>query len=238
MMAKELWPGRGAVGQFLNIGQAAPTERALVVGVVRHLQLRSFIDDLRPQIFVSYRTWQRSPMAYVLRSDRTPGDLLADVRAAVASVDPLQPIYDARLLDSYVEDARSVLRFTMRLATTFAICALLLTCIGVYGVLSFAVASRRREFGVRRALGATTRRVMQDVAAEGLRLTLGGCALGVAGALVAGQLLQSQLYMVRPNDPIVYGGALVAVILGALVACWVPGRRATTISPMDALRIS
>jgi putative ABC transport system permease protein len=236
MMANQLWPGRSAVGQFLNIGQAAPTGRALVVGVVRHLQLRSFIDDVRPQIFISYRTWQRSPMAYVLRSDRKPADLLTNVRAAVASVDPLQPIYDVRLLDAYVEDARAVLRFTMRLAAAFAVCALLLTSIGVYGVLSFAVASRRREFGVRRALGATTRRVMQDVAGEGLRLTLGGCALGVAGALVAGRLLQSQLYVVRPNDPIVYTASLILIVLGAVVACWVPGRRATTISPMDALR--
>jgi hypothetical protein len=92
MMANQLWPGRSAVGQFLNIGQAAPTGRALVVGVVRHLQLRSFIDDVRPQIFISYRTWQRSPMAYVLRSDRKAADLLPDVRAAVASVDPLQPM--------------------------------------------------------------------------------------------------------------------------------------------------
>ena len=236
MMANQLWPGRSAVGQLVNIGQAAPTGRAIVVGVVRHLQLRSFIDDVRPQIFISYRTWQRSPMAYVLRSDRKPADLLPDVRAAVASVDPLQPIYDVRLLDTYVEDARSVLRFTMRLAAAFAVCALLLTCIGVYGVLSFAVASRRREFGVRRALGATTRRVMQDVASEGLRLTLCGCALGLAGALVAGRLLQSQLYVVRPNDPIVYAASFILIVLGAVVACWVPGRRATTISPMDALR--
>jgi putative ABC transport system permease protein len=177
-------------------------------------------------------------MAYVLQSDRKPADLLVDVRAAVASFDPRQPIYDIRMLDTYVENARSVRRFTMRLAASFAVSALLLTCIGVYGVLSFAVASRRREFGVRRALGATTLRVMKDVAGEGLRLTLAGCALGLAGAIFGGRLLQSQLYVVRPSDPFVYAASLVLIVLGAAVACWIPGRRATMISPMDALRVN
>jgi predicted permease len=238
VMAGQLWPGRSAVGQRLWVGQAAPTGRATVVGVVRHLRLRSLIDDLRPQIFMSYRVWQRIPMAYVLRSNRTPADLLADVRAAVASLDPLQPIFDVRLLDTYVEGARSVRRFTMRLAAAFAMSALLLTCIGVYGVLSFAVASRRREFGVRRALGATTLRVMKDVAGEGLRLTLVGCALGLAGAVVSARLLNSQLYVVRPSDPIVYAASLGLIVLGAVIACWIPGRRATTISPIEALRVN
>src|SRR5882672_1147021 len=107
----------------------------------------------------------------------------------------------------------------MQLAATFAICALLLTCVGVYGVLSFAMASRRREFGVRRALGAATLRVMKDVAGEGLRLTLVGCSLGLAGGVVGARLLQSQLYVVRPSDPIVYAAAVGLIFLGAAVAC-------------------
>jgi len=142
-----------------------------------------------------------------------------------------------RSLDAYVEGARSVRRFTMRLAAAFAVCALLLTCIGVYGVLSYAVASRRREFGVRRALGASTLHVMREVASEGLRLTLAGSAAGLLGGVAAARLLQSELYVVRPSDPMTYGVSLVLIVCGAAVACWIPGWRATAISPMDAIRV-
>src|SRR5207244_1794282 len=107
------------------------------------------------------------------------------------------------------------------------VCALLLTSIGVYGVLSYAVTSRRREFGVRRALGASTLHVMREVAGEGLRLTLIGCAAGLLGAFGAARLLHSQLYVVRPSDPIAYLVSVTLIVCGAAVACWIPGWRAT-----------
>jgi putative ABC transport system permease protein len=237
MLAQRLWPGRRAVGQQLRLGQASPDGRATVVGVVRHLRLRSLVDDVAPQIFISYRVWQRSPMAYVVRTDRDPSALASGVRAAVAAFDPQLPIFDLRAMDSYVEGARSIRRFTMLLAAAFAASALVLTCIGVYGVLAYAVSSRRHELGVRRALGASTAQVMREVVREGLGLTLAGCAAGLAGAALAARLLQSQLYAVRPRDPITYGVSLALILIGTAGACWIPGRRATTVSPMDALRV-
>ena len=103
MLARRLWPGRSALGQQFLLGQAAPERRVSVVGVVRHLRLRSLVEDLTPQIFVPYRLWQRSPMAYVVGTDRDPSALAADVRAAVAAVDPRLPIYDVRPMETYVE---------------------------------------------------------------------------------------------------------------------------------------
>jgi predicted lysophospholipase L1 biosynthesis ABC-type transport system permease subunit len=236
LLARRLWPGRSAVGERILLGQAAPDRPATVVGVVRHVRLRSLLDDDTPQIFVSFRQLQRSPMAYVVRTSGDPSSMAAPIRAAVAEFDPRLPIYDMRSLDSYVGGAQSILRFTMQLAALFAAAALALTCIGVYGVLAYAVASRVPEFGLRRALGAETARVMWDIAREGLLFVLAGCAVGLVGAMFASRLLQSQLQTVRSNDPIAYGVSVLLILVGTAVASWIPGRRATSISPLEALR--
>ena len=235
LLAQHLWPGRSAVGQHLYIGQATPDERATVVGVVQHLRLRSLVEDLSPQIFIPYRSWQRSPMAYVVGTDRDPSTIAGDVRAAVAALDPHLPIYDVRPMASYVAGARSVRRFTVLLAAVFAVSALALTSIGIYGVLAYSVAVRRHEFGVRRALGADTAQVMRDVLREGLGLAAAGLVAGLAGAAVAASLLQSQLYGVDARDPVTYGAALTLILGSAILACWIPARRAAATSPLDAM---
>ena len=124
----------------------------------------------------------------------------------------------------------------MLLAAAFAATALFLTCVGLYGVLAYAVAHRRHEFGVRRALGADAGQVMREVLREGLGFALTGCAGGILGAVVVAQLLQSQLYAVHPRDPITYVAATSLILGSTILACWFPAHRATTISPMDALR--
>jgi ABC-type antimicrobial peptide transport system permease subunit len=236
MLARRLWPGRSAVGQQFLLGQASPDQRVSVVGIVRHLRLRSLVEDLTPQVFIPYRLWQRSPMAYIVRTNRDPSSLAAEARAAVAALDPRLPIYDVRPMTTYVEAARSIRRFTMLLAAIFAVSALALTSVGVYGVLAYAVANRRHEFGVRTALGAEAARVRRDVLREGLRFAVIGCIGGLAGSVVAGRFLQSQLYAVHPRDPISYGLGIGLILCAAVVACWIPAHRATAISPMDALR--
>jgi putative ABC transport system permease protein len=236
VLAGRLWPGRSAVGQQLRVGQATAERAATVVGVVEHVRLRSLMDDETPQIFVPYRQLQRSPMAYVVRTTGDPSVVSTAIRSAVAEFDPRLPIYDMRSLDSYVSGAQSILRFTMLLAAMFAASALALTSIGVYGVLAYAVISRRPEFGLRRALGADTPRVIWDVAREGMAFVLVGCAAGLIGAVFAGRLLQTQLQSVRPSDPTVYGLSLLLILIGAAIACWIPGRRATSVSPVEALR--
>lgn len=235
-LAERLWPGQSAVGQRLRIGQASPERGGTVVGVVRHLRLRSIVEDLTPQIFVPYRLWQRSPMAYVVRTDGDPSAMAGDVRRAVNAFDSRLPIYDVRTMETYVQGALAIRRFTMLLAAAFAISALVLTCVGIYGVIAYSVATRRHEFGVRRALGAGTLQVLREVFREGLGFTAIGCVIGLAGAALAGQFLQNQLYGVHPRDPIAYAIALAMIVIGAAIACWIPGLRATAVSPMDALR--
>ena len=235
-LARRLWPGRSAVGQQFLMGQAAPERRVSVVGVVRHLRLRSLVEDLTPQIFVPYRLWQRSPMAYVVGTNRDSSALAADVRAAVAAVDPRLPIYDLRPLETYVAGARSLRRFTVLLAAAFALSALALTCTGVSGVLAYTIAVRRHEFGVRMALGAEAAQVAREVLREGLGLAAAGTAAGLAGAALTARLLQDQLYGVNPRDPMTYGAALTLILVSAVLACWTPARRASAESAVDAMR--
>lgn len=242
-LAKELWPDRSALGQQFttsvagmsaNIG--APTTRLSVVGVVRHLRLRSLVEDFRPELFLPWRIAQRNPMALVVATERDPAGLTAEIRAAVAALDSLVAIYDVRPMRAYVEEARSARRFTMLLAAMFALLALTLTSVGVYGVLAYGVAQRRHEIGVRRALGAGTGDLMRDVLAEGLGFTMLGCASGLAVAAASAKLLQSQLYGVQPRDPATFIVAVALIVVASAFACWIPARRATAISPMDALR--
>jgi predicted permease len=246
-LAQRMWPGRSALGQVI-LADPASTGIARVpltiVGVVPHLRVRSLVEDARDQIFYPERLVLRDPMAFIVRTgandaggdrDAATTALAADVRAAVAAIDPLLPIYDVRPMETYVEAARSARRFTMLLAACFAATALVLTCVGVYGVLAYAVARRRHEFGVRRALGADARQVMREVLRESLTFAVAGCAGGLVAALLVSQLLQSQLYAIQPSDPIAYAAAIVLITVGATLACWIPVRRAMAVSPMDAL---
>jgi len=238
-LAQRLWPGRSAVGQRIVVdpgSQGVPTQKATIVGVVPHLRLRSLIADMTEQVFFPERLVLRNPMAYVVRSDRDPATVVADVRQAMAALDARLPIYDVRPLDTYVEAAKAARRFTMQLAAAFAAIALALACVGVYGVLAYAVERRRQEFGVRLALGASPGRVVAGVMREGLRLALAGCAAGLVLAFAAARLLSAQLYGIRPNDPVSYAATLSVLAAAAAFACWIPARRATAVSPMEALR--
>jgi putative ABC transport system permease protein len=235
-LARLLFPNHSALGQQFVVRRGSPNARVTVVGVVRHLKLRSLVDDLTAQMFLPWPAVGRNPMAYVVRTVGDPSTLVSGIRAALVTIDPRIPIYDVRPMDAYMKAARSTRRFTMLLAGAFALSALLLTCVGVYGVLAFAVANRRHEFGVRRALGADARQVMREVLREGLGFAVAGCVGGLAGATIAARLLQSQLYTVHQNDPITYSTTLAVICCGAGIASWIPARRVTRTSPMDAMR--
>lgn len=252
-LARELWPNRSAVGQHLVTsvaGMNAPVEyeephaRFRVIGVVRHLRLRSVIEEPRPQIFVPWRVAQRNPIAWVVGTGasgggagiRDPSELVSEIRRTVAGIDPRLAVYDVRPMQSYVAGARSMRRFTVVLATAFAAVAMALTLVGVYGMLAYAVAVRRPEFGVRAALGADAARLRRHVLGEGLTLAGAGGVAGVVTAAAGARLLESQLHGVDPWDPVTYVAAVVCVLGGALIACAIPAWRAARVSPMDALR--
>ena len=239
-LAARMFPGRSAINQRLIVdpgSNGTPNQAATIIGVAPHLHVRALVADLTEQVFFPQALVLRNPMAFVVRADRDPSALAADVRQAIARLDPKLPIYDIRPLDAYVDGARAARRFTMQLAAAFAIVALLLACIGVYGVMAYSVARRRHEFGVRRALGAEPRRIVLEVMREGVRLAAVGLPIGATVALATSRLLASQLYAVRADDPLSYAVTIAVLAAAGALACFIPARRATAVSPMDALRV-
>jgi putative ABC transport system permease protein len=236
MVARDLWPGQRAVGQRFYLGQGTPEGAAMVVGVIRHLRIRSLVEELTPQIFVPYASWLRTPMAFVLATDEPPATLVPKVQAVVAGIDAKLPVFDARPLAEYLSAARSARRFTMLLTGTFAVSALLLTCLGVYGVLAYAIATRRHEIGVRRALGADAAHVIGRVLREGMGFAALGSIAGLVAAVPFSRVIADQLYAVAPLDPMTYVCSVVAVFSGAAFACLIPALRASSINPIDVIR--
>jgi ABC-type antimicrobial peptide transport system permease subunit len=195
--------------------------------------------DSLPQADV-YLSYAQSPRARTMLFVRTDGDAAAlapAVRRAVRELAPDSPVYEVRTLEERTRDAMSFSRFSALLLALFGGVALALATVGVYGVISFAVAQRTREIGVRVALGATRGDVVRMVVGrQGLSLAAAGAALGLAGALAATRVLQSLLYGVTPSDPATFV-AIVAVLGAAvLAASWIPARRAAGVDPTVALR--
>jgi predicted permease len=238
-LVERTWPGESAIGKRVladPMTSGNPDRLVTVVGVVRHLRHRRATAELNEQIFFPLAQAPRHPLAYLIRAGTDPAQLAGAVRNVVHKADPQLPVFDVQPLAAYVSASRATQRFTMVLATAFAIVALLLACVGVYGVMAYSVALRRQEFGVRLALGARTSQLLSLVIREGGRLTLIGMALGVVGALAAAGLLRSQLLGVKPWDPVSYGVSVAALMLAAVAASWIPARRAVRVDPALALR--
>jgi putative ABC transport system permease protein len=204
--------------------------------VIRHLRHRTLLDDLNDQIYFSERQVRRNPVAYFVRVAGDPASVAAEVKRAVAALDPELPVADIRPFDVYVSAARAAQRFSSLLALTFGLVALLLATVGVYGVIAYATTRRRHEFGVRLALGARPRDVTSAIVREGVRLAALGTAAGVIVAAGAARLLATQLYGVSPHDPLSYAATVAAIGIAAIVASWLPARRAMTLTPLAALR--
>jgi hypothetical protein len=239
LLAARAWPAARAVGQRIAVDPGSighPQTWATVIGVVHHLRVRSLTEDLTEQVYFPVRQALRNPMAYVLRTSGNPADLAGMVRESLSRLDGQIPIYDVRPLESYTRDATSGRRFTAMLAACFAGAALLLACVGVYGVIAYAVARRRTEFGVRMALGARPSQVVALVLSEGAGLVGLGLTAGACGAAIVARLLRTQLFGVTPGDPAAYALALSAVALAGLLSCWLPARRAATSDLLAVLR--
>jgi putative ABC transport system permease protein len=173
---------------------------------------------------------------YVVRTDLPPASIASQVRGAVANVNPDQPISDLRTLDDLFRERMNFRRMMLTLLSLFAGTALLLACIGLYGVMAYSVAQRTREIGIRMALGAGRRGLLSLVLGQGLKLLVIGIVIGAIGAALASPILESQLYNVGRFDPAVFiGVSLTLVAVGAL-ACWLPARHATRVNPIEALR--
>jgi len=175
-------------------------------------------------------------MSFVIRVTGEPAGLISAVRGVVAEVEPNQPLHNVMTMEQRLANTTTSRRLNTALLGSFAAVALLLAVVGIYGVMSYAVTQRRREIGVRMALGAQQSDVLGLFIHGGLRLTLLGVAIGLAGAFALTRYLSNLLYSVKVTDPVTFLGFAVALTGVALLACWLPARRAAKLDPMVALR--
>jgi ABC-type antimicrobial peptide transport system permease subunit len=175
-------------------------------------------------------------MAVYVRTEGNPAGLTQALRREVQAVDPNLPLFGEQTMETLVSTSLAQRRFAMRVVGLFGVLALFLAGIGIYGVMAYSVTQRTREIGIRLALGASRRSILSWLLRQGMRLTLIGVALGLVGALVLGRLLRGLLFGIAPTDVITYGGLTLLLAAVALLACYIPARRATQVDPLVALR--
>ena len=237
-MADKFWPGEDPIGKRFRLGypdMGLPWVQ--IVGVVGNTTQTGLDQGDTAEFYLPARQFPAPMSMYVaVRTRADPAVATASIRKAIQAVAPDEPIHDVRLMSDHMADFTSGRRFNMNLFAFFAGTALLLSLIGIYGVLSFVVSLRTREVGIRMALGAQRRDVLRNVLGRGLRLALPGVVVGLAGAWGVSRLLQNQLFGITASDPLTYATGAALLLLAALVACLVPARRAAGVNPVEALR--
>jgi putative ABC transport system permease protein len=237
-LARRYWPGDDPIGKRIAFGDPSDssTQWIEVVGVVGHVRQQGLDDDAHTQIYVPYSQDPTGQMALVARTTSEPTRALSAVRGAVQAIDRDLPISQVRTMEQLVSDAGGQRRLTMVLIALFAGFALLLACIGLYGVTAYAVTQRTREIGVRMALGAAGPQVVGAFVRDAAALTAVGLGVGLVAALAAGRLVASQLYETEPSDPLTLGVTAGVLAVVAMLASYLPARRATRVDPIVALR--
>ena len=238
-VARQRWPGQSAIGKRMRQparGATPATPWMEIVGVVGHVKHEGLDVESLGQIYWDYRQRPQDRMVVVARTDADPAATIAAIAERVREIDPEQPVYDARPLDEVVRRSVGQRRLAMLLVGAFASISLVLCCIGVYGVMAFGVARQRREFGIRLALGATRAAVTRAVVRRGFGLAGAGIAIGLVMAVILTRGMQSMLFGVSATDSASYALAIVALLLVALLASYLPARRAASIDPVETLR--
>jgi putative ABC transport system permease protein len=232
-LARKYFAGRSPLGRQIDRG-GPPYTIVGVVGTINSIDLGQPVTKER----IYYAAAQEAPRAsaLVLKTTLDPIALVPQVRAVVRAVDPEQPIADVRTMDQWIARSLQTRRTPTTLLMLFGVAALVLSAIGIYGVLAFGVAQRVREFGIRQALGADRRSILSMVFAQGLRTAGAGILLGLAGSFALTKYLQSLLFHVTAFDPTVFVGATAMLVGVAAVACYAPAAKATRVDPMVALR--
>jgi predicted permease len=238
--ARRFWPsyplGLSPIGRHLQEGvdRTGPME---IVGIVANVHEADLTTDMGPEFYVPDIVHAPQTAYLALRTARDPQLFIHAVRRAVLAIDRNQPVSDVRTMDDILEVTVGQRRLTAILLGTFAAIALLLSLVGMYGVIAYSVAQRTREVGIRRALGAQPADILQLVVNQGLALALAGVALGVGAALLLARIMKNFLFEVSATDPMTFIATGVLFLLVAFLASLVPARRATLIDPMAALRM-
>jgi putative ABC transport system permease protein len=248
-MARRFWPAQTALGKRVALDYETmkyfpdrPPERDLaagmreIVGVVSDVRHEGLETEPQPEMYVPDRQGPEREMNLVVRAAVDTSNLAAAVRGAVSAIDPDQPVANIKPMSRLFADSVAKPRFNYLLLTFFAAVALILTITGVYGVMSYAVAQRTREMGIRLALGARGQDVLKLVIGQGMKPVVAGVALGLAGAYALTRVMATLLFDVSATDPSVFIGVAALLATVALLASYLPARRATKIDPVIALR--
>jgi putative ABC transport system permease protein len=236
-LARQAWPGQSAVGKQLQVQPTgSPNMYVEVVGVVAHLRAHDLTREVRPQLYrpIGQLTWFQADVVVEAAGD--PAALGPEVTREVRAMDKTIALRRMTPLASYVDDAMAQSRFSLLLMAALGGIALVLAAVGIYGVIAYSVSQRTREFGIRLALGEEPGHTRRSVVLGGMRLVGVSMALGLTAALALARLLRGQLYQVAPGDPLTFTGIAALLALVALLACYIPARRATRVDPALALR--
>jgi putative ABC transport system permease protein len=238
--ARTYWPNDDAVGKHLKLNNARGTTTkpswTTVVGVIADARTESLAESSVPQIYVSVYQDRPKDLAIFLRGRLDSAATPAELREQIQLINPELPVFGARMLKDVVTASLSERRFSMEMVGLFALTALLLAGLGIYGVISYLVSERTHEIGIRLALGAQSRNILRMVLRQGLGLAIAGAAVGLVCALIVSHLMAGLLYGVRPTDPLTFAGVALLLIGVALLACYIPARRAIRVDPLVALR--
>ncbi len=235
-MAEKEWPGADPIGKRIRISAGPGSDWLTIAGVVGNVKLDTLMERPEPQVYVPNAQFNILNMYLVVRTQGNPQDIIPEIQNAVSDVDRGQPLHDVATMERRISIAHIPNIVIAQAMSLFATIALFLAAIGIYGVVSYSVAALRQEIGVRMALGASVPNVLSLVVGQGLRLTAIGLAVGLAGSAAVGSLLAALLFRVSPHDLTTFG--LVGILLGviALVACYIPARRAAALDPLVVLR--
>ncbi len=234
-LARRHFPGESAIGKRIKIWRDEDFPRE-IIGVVGDTKTGALEGEASPQMYVPHAqdsSW--GGLSLVVRTSGTPSALTPAVRGVVLSIDPDQPVFNIKTMDDIVAASVATRRISMLLLSGFAGLALLLAALGVYGLISYSIAQRTHEIGLRMALGAQARDVLVLVLRQGMSLVLIGVGIGLAAAFALTRVMSSLLYEVSASDPVTFIGVALLLIFVALVACLIPARRAMKVDPMVAL---
>jgi putative ABC transport system permease protein len=236
-MARRYFPNESPLGRRVTLGDPQdPASWMTIVGVAGDTRNRGLDQEAYPQLYAAQAQMPRLGLTFVLRAADDPLALVPAVRATVRSIDPEQPIYGISTLEGIVGDSIAGQQFNMLLVGIFGAVALLLASIGIYGVLSYSVAQRLHEFGIRMALGAGRADILRLVIRQGMRLAVAGVGSGLVASLAVTRVLSGLLYGVGTTDPATFAAVAGLLAVVALLACSLPARRAMRVDPMIALR--
>jgi putative ABC transport system permease protein len=236
-LVRRYFPGEDPIGKRIKFSE--PTDEGAwqtIIGVVGDGKQDSLRAEVNPEIYQSHLQRAQDNMTLVVRAVTDPQTLISAVREQISALDPNLPIYDIKTMQAVMDESVARERFIALLLMVFAALALTLAAIGIYGVMSYSVAQRTQEIGIRLALGAQRRDVLKLIISQGTTLTLIGISLGLAAALALTRFLSSLLFSVSATDPVTFVVIAVLLMVVALLACYLPARRATKVDPMVALR--